>query len=252
MRLLVTAGIVAALAARTDAESYVRVLAQKAPIRSGPGNGYRDVYIADRNQVFEVVERGTKDFWFKVKLDDGTTGWIVGDVVFPFEVGDEEKPGPLTRLGRAIKRAILGPSPIPYAHFGLAASAGFLQNDGVYLVRPSWIIDPYVALEGFAGLSPQSSKEVYLGGLAFMLRMTPGSVLCPYLSIGLGAAHITPSATNFVDKNETLMALAAGGGLEITLKKQITLRFDARNWTLFNQNHSGNTQEYSSGIAIFF
>ncbi len=252
MRAVAIAVALAALAARADAEAFVRVLAQKAPVRSGPGNGYREVYIAERNQVFEVVERGTKDYWFKVALDDGTTGWIVGDVVFPFEVGDEEKPGALRRMGRAIKRAILGPSPIPYAHFGLAASAGFLQNEGVYLLRPSWIVDPYWAIEGFAGLSPQSSKEVYLGGLSFVLRMTPGSVLCPYASVGLGAAHITPAATNFVDKNETLMALAAGGGLEITLKKQITLRFDARNCTLFNQNHSGNTQEYSSGIAIFF
>jgi len=252
MKAWLVAAMLAALVTRADAESYVRVLAQKASVRSGPSNGYREVYVAERNQVFEVVERGTKDFWFKIQLDDGTTGWIVGDVVFPFEVGDEEKPGALTRAGRAIKRAILGPSPIPYAHFGLAASAGFLQNEGVFLLRPSWIIDPYWALEGFAGLSPQSSKEVYLAGLGFTLRMTPGSVLCPYASLGLGAAHITPSATNYVDPRETLMALAAGGGLEITLKKQITLRFDARNWTLFNQNHSGNTQEYSSGLAIFF
>ena len=49
-----------------------------------------------------------------------------------------------------------------------------------------------------------------------------------------------------------LMALAAGGGFEITLKKQITVPLDARNWTLFNQNHSSNGQEYSGGLAIFF
>jgi hypothetical protein len=250
-RFLILATL-AVLTARADAEAYLRVIAQKASVRSGPGNGYREVYVAERNQVFEVVERGTRGYWFKVQLDDGTTGWIVGDVVYPFEVGDEEKPGALTRMGRAIKRAILGPSPVTYAKLGLSASAGLLDGEGVFLLRPSWLVDPYWALEGFAGLSPRSNKDVYLGGLAFVLRMTPGSVLCPFASLGTGAAHVSPSATNFVDKRETDMALVAGGGIELTLKKQITLRIDARNWTLFNQNHSNNGQEYSGGLAIFF
>ena len=98
--------------------------------------------------MFQVLERGTRDYWFKIELDDGTSGWILGDLVFPFEVGDEEEPGAFTRMGRAIKRAILGPSPVPYANVGLSFSAGILDGEGVFLLRPSWIIDPYWALEG--------------------------------------------------------------------------------------------------------
>jgi len=250
--VLVAALVIGAWSSRADAEAYLRVIAQQAPVHSGPGTGYRVVANAARNQVYEVVERGTNGYWFKIELDDGTTGWIVGDVVYPFEVGEEEQPGVFTRMGRAIKRAILGPSPVPYANGGLSFSAGLLQNEGVYILRPSWIIDPYWALEGFAGLSPRSEKDVYLGGLAFVLRLAPGAVLGPYASIGLGVAHISPKADNYVDPRENLMALGAGGGLEITFKKQITLRLDARNWSLFNQNHSNNGQEYTGGLAIFF
>jgi len=72
------------------------------------------------------------------------------------------------------------------------------------------------------------------------------------VSLGLGAAYIRPKADNFVDEEETVMALGAGGGLEITFKKQITLRIDARNWSLFDENKSSNGQEYSGGLAIFF
>jgi hypothetical protein len=244
--------VVMALASRADADAYLRVLAQKALVRTGPGNGYREIYIAERNQVFPVLERSTRDYWFKVELDDGTTGWILGDVVYPFEVGPEEAPGFFTSVGRAIKSAILGPSPVAYAHAGLSASAGVLSGEGIYILRPSWLIDPYWALEGFAGLSPRAEKDVYLGGLAFVLRMAPGAVIGPYASVGLGAAHISPKATNYVDPRETLMALGAGGGFEITLKKQITVRLDARNWALFNENHSSNGQEYTGGLAIFF
>jgi hypothetical protein len=242
----------AALASQADAEPYLRVIAAKTEVRSGPGPSYREIYIAERNQVFQVVERGTQGYWFKIELDDGTSGWILGDTVFPFEVGPEEEPGVFTRMGRSIKRTFLGPSPSPYADVGLSFSAGVLDKEGVFILRPSWLIDPYWALEGFAGLSPRSEKDIYLGGLAFVLRLAPGAVLGPYASIGLGAAHIRPKADNFVDEKETIMALSAGGGLEITFKKQITLRLDARNWKLFDENKSSLGQEYTGGLAIFF
>jgi hypothetical protein len=235
-----------------SADAYLRVIAQKASVHSGPSTGYREIAVVNRNQVLQVLERGTRDYWFKVELDDGTSGWILGDLVFPFEVGDEEEPGALTRMGRAIRRAILGPSPVAYAHVGLSFSAGVLAKEGIFVLRPSWLIDPYWALEAFAGLSPRSETQLYLGGLAFVLRLAPGAVIGPYASLGLGAAYISPKSDNYIGQVGTLMALGAGGGLEITFKKQITLRLDARNWSIFDQNESTNYQEYSGGLAIFF
>jgi hypothetical protein len=251
---LAAASIVALALASTDAaaEAYLRVIAQKAPVHSGPSGSYREVFIADRGQVFQVLERGSRDYWFKVELEDGTNGWILGDMVTPFEVGPEDDPGLFTRMGRAVKGAILGPSPVAFAQIGLSFSAGILDKEGVYLLRPSYLVDSYWAIEGFAGLSPRAEKDVFLGGLGFVLRLVPGAVIGPYAGVGIGAAHIRPKADNFVDKNETLMALGAGGGIEITFKKQITVRLDARNWSLFNQNHANNGQEYSGGLAIFF
>jgi hypothetical protein len=249
---LAVAGLGLVAEGRAEAEAYLRVISQKAPVHSGPGVSYREVFIAERGQVFQVLARGTRDYWFKVELDDGTDGWIVGDMVFPFEVGPKGEDGLFTRMGLAIKEAILGPPPVVYAKVGLSFSAGVLDREGMYLLRPSWLIDPYWAVEGFAGLSPRSEKDVFLGGLGFVLRMAPGAVVGPYAGIGVGAAHIRPKVDNFVDKDETLMALGAGGGVEITFKKQITVRLDARNWSLFNQNHANNGQEYSGGLAIFF
>jgi hypothetical protein len=242
----------AGAASRAEAEAYLRVISQKAPVHSGPSGSYRAVFIADRGQVFQVLERGTRDYWFKIELEDGTSGWILGDVVYPFEVGPAGEHGVVTRMGLAIKGAILGPPPVVGAHVALSFSAGVLDQEGIYLLRPSWLVDPYWAIEGFAGLSPRSEKDVFLGGLGFVLRLVPGAVIGPYASLGIGAAHIRPKADNYLDEAETLMALGAGGGLEITFKKQITVRLDARNWSLFNQNHANNGQEYSGGLAIFF
>ena len=245
MLLLVLGGV-------AGADPYLRVIAQTTPVRTGPGLGYREVYVAERGQVFEVLERGSRDYWFKVELEDGTSGWILGDTVYPFEVGEPEDPGAFRRMGRAIRRAILGPPPTPYASIGLSFSAGILAREGVFMLRPSWLIDPYWALEAFGGLSPQAQNDVFLAGLGFILRLSPGAVIGPYAGVSVGGAHIRPKADNPVPVEETLMALGAGGGLEITFKKQITLRIDVRNWSLFNQNHASNGQEYSGGLAIFF
>ena len=252
--ILATALALVLLAApsRADADAYVRVVAQSAPVHSGPGGSYREIYVAERGDVFEVMERGTRDFWFRIALEDGTTGWILGEMVFPFEVVEEGHPGFFTRVGRAIAAAILGPSPVPYAKVEISFSAGLLDQEGMFLLRPSWLVDPYLAIDGFAGISPRGDKDLFLGGLGLTLRLAPGAALGPYASLGLGASYVRPKVDNFVDDEETLMALSAGGGVEITLRKQITFRIDARNWTLFDRNKASNGQEYSGGLAIFF
>jgi hypothetical protein len=249
---LAAVALVAAAPARADAEAYLRVIAQQAPVHTGPGAGYRETYVAKRGEVFEVVERGTRGYWFNIRLDDGTTGWILGDMVYPFEVGEQEEPGFFGRMWRGIRRNILGPPPIPYADVEISFSAGMLDGEGLFLLRPSWIVDPYFAIDGFAGLSPRAEKDIFTAGLGWTLRLVPGAYICPYVSAAVGAAHIRPKADNFIDVQETIMALNAGGGIEITFKKQITLRLDARNWTLFDPDQANNGQEYSGGLAIFF
>lgn len=241
-----------ALARDAGADAYLRVIAQDAPVYSGPGASYRTIYDARRGEVFEVVERGTRGYWFRVVLDDGTTGWIFGELVFPFEVGPADEAGAFTRLGRAIRRAILGPSPLPYASIEVSFSAGMLDREGLFLLRPAVLIDPYFSIEGFAGLSPRAQTDVFLAGAGWTLRMAPGAPVGPFVHASLGAAHIRPKADNFVDPEETKAALDAGGGFEVTFKKQITLRTDYRHWVLVDRNKSEAGHELTGGLAIFF
>jgi hypothetical protein len=233
-------------------EAYLRVIAQSASVHTGPGASYREIYVAERGEVFTVLERGTRGYWFKVKLEDGTTGWIFGELVFPFEVVDSDNPGVFRRMGRWFRRTFLGPSPVPYTDVQVSFSAGILDREGLFLVRPAWLLDGHFALEAFVGLSPRAQTDIYLAGLGWTLRMAPGAAIGPYVNAGVGAAHITPKADNFTDDEQTLMVVAAGGGFEITFKKQITLRLDFRNWTLFDPDEASNGQEYTGGLSIFF
>ena len=245
--------LVLALApAAASAEAYLRVISQQAPVHTGPGGDYREIYVAERGEVFQVLERGGQGFWFRVGLEDGTTGWIFGELVFPFEVVEEDDPGVFRRMGRSIRRAILGPSPVPGADVEISFSAGVLDREGTFLLRPAWLIDSTFALEGFAGLSPRQDEDLFLAGLGWTLRLAPGAEVGPFLNVGVGAAHFRPKADNFTQEDKTLMALNAGGGLEITFKRQITVRVDVRNWTIFDPDEASNGQEVSGGLAIFF
>jgi len=235
-----------------NADAYLRVISNDAPLHTGPGAQYRSIYFAERGDVFEVEERSNHSYWFRVRLDDGTTGWIFGELVFPFEVVDGEERGLFSRIGGAINDAILGPPPVTRADVEISFSAGVLDGEGTFFLRPAWLVDPYFALEAFAGLSPRAQEDLFLAGLGWTLRLIPGAAVGPYLNAGVGVAHLRPKADNFTQSSETLMAMVAGGGFEITFKKQITLRLDFRNWTVFDPDQASNGQEYSGGLAIFF
>jgi hypothetical protein len=234
------------------ADAYLRVISHDAPVHTGPSPQYRSVYIAERGDVFEVLERGNQSYWFRVQLDDGTTGWIFGELVFPFEVVDGVEKGILERMGDAISDAILAPSPVPFSDVEISFSAGTLDGEGTFILRPAWLLDQYFALEGFAGLSPRQQEDLFLAGLGWTLRLLPGAAFGPYLNAGVGMSHLRPKADNFIKEQETLFAMVAGGGFEVTFKKQITLRLDFRNWTIFDPDQASNGQEYSGGLAIFF
>jgi hypothetical protein len=249
---LVAGALLFCLRGDARADAYLRVIAQAAPIHTGPGASYREIYRAERGEVFQVLERGTRGFWFRVELEDGTTGWIFGELVFPFDVVDDADPGFFTGIYRGIRGALLGPSPVTRSDIEISFSAGMLDREGMFLLRPGYLIDPRLSFEGFAGLSPRGTKDLFIGGLGLTLRMIPGAAIGPYVHAGVGAVYIRPKADNFIDDKQTLMAISTGGGFEITFKKQITLRLDFRNWTLFDPDEASNGQEYSGGLAIFF
>jgi hypothetical protein len=248
--LIVALGLIA-LSSTAVAEPFVRVLSGTAIVRTGPGADFREVHIARRGEVLPVAERGTRGYWFRVELDDGSSGWIFGEQVAPFEVEDD-KPGFFTRAWRGFRGALLGPSPVPYANVELSFSAGVLGQDGLFLFRPAWLVDPYFAIEGFFGQSPAAQEQVLLGGVGWTLRLLPGATLGPYLHASAGVEHRMPKADAFALKTRTRMAFDAGGGLEITLKKRITLRGDYRHWVFFDENEASDAEEITGGLAIFF
>jgi hypothetical protein len=249
MALVVVALVALPSTARAKGDPQLRVIVPRAPVRTGPGFSYRELYRAEHGEVFPVVDRNAT-YWFRVVLPDGRFGWIYGEEVLPFEVDIEGSRA--SRAWAAIKRTLFAPSPIASAHVGLAFSGGAIGGEGSFMFRPSAILDAHFALEGHLGEVVGSDGSLLLYGLDGDVILWPLGPFVPFAALGGGGGTSFPKINGVTQTGKTQFALDAGGGAIIILVKQISLRFDVRNYTLFTANSTENRQEYSGGLAVFF
>jgi hypothetical protein len=237
--------------ARAGDDALVRVLADEANVHTGPGFSFRVIYIAPRGEVLPAIGRSTTDNWFRVQLPDGTYGWLLGDQVFPLDVdASEEHSGP--SIWKRMGDSIFSPSPLLEKQFGLTFSAGLLGGDGMFLFRPSVVLEPHVSLEGFVGESVGNQLDVIYYGGGFNAFVWPQSPVTPFLAAAGGGARGRKKADQFTIKAGHFSMVNVGGGLMIALKKRVILRAEARHYVVFDPNHTQGLQEYSGALSIAF
>lgn len=256
-RLLALAAMVlgstlsAEVARADDDEALVRVIAEKANVHTGPGFSFRTIYVAAQGEVFPAMARSTESHWFRVRLPDGTYGWVLGDQVFPVLVDPSsppEKPSWFSRAGDAI----FSPAPWLDGHIGLAFSAGVLAQDTGFIFRPSYVFEPHVALEAFIGESVGNQLDVFYFGAGTNILLFPSSPVTPFLAAAGGVAKGHKKADQFTIHAGTYTLVNAGGGLLVALKKRLILRGDVRHYVVFDPNHIQSFEEYSGALAVIF
>lgn len=230
---------------------YVRVISETAEIYSGAGFSYRVIARVAKDDVLEMVERGKRGGWTRVKLDTGITGWVLSEQVVIFSQESDEEVGPFRRAGRKIRAKLLGPPTLLTARAGGALSAGAFGDEGLFLVRPSVHVTPNVAVEAYVG--PSAGREVTRGifGLAGNIYLMPKIPFTFFMSVGTGAVF-TKGKVDSIQQAEWSYLLSPGGGAMIIFKKGVTLRFDFRNHVLFRAERAEGIQEFSGALAFHF
>ena len=252
---LVAAALLGALAAagpaRADEEALVRVIAEQAQVHTGPGFGYRVVYVANRDEVLPAISRATNDHWFRVQLPDGTYGWILGDEVFPLDVDTAEAhrgPSIFKRIGDAL----FSPSPLVEKTIGLTFSAGLLGGDGMFMLRPSVLLAPHLSVEGMVGETVGDQVDVRFAGAGLNSNFFPTSPVTPFAGVAAGGAFGRKKADQFAIPNTNYAMMNVGGGLLVTFKKRLTVRGDVRHYVIFDANHIQRIQEFSGALCVYF
>ena len=120
------------------------------------------------------------------------------------------------------------------------------------MFRPGVTLDAHFALEGHIGEAVGSDGSLLVYGLDGVVLIYPLGPLVPFVALGGGGATSFPKVNGVTQSSKSQFALDAGGGAALILKKRLILRFDVRNYTLFTPNSTGNRQEYSGGLAVYF
>lgn len=230
--------------AQNDAP-HARVTATTTALRSGPGAGYRVVGVAERGQVFPVLERATTGYWLELRLPDSTRAWISGDAVYVFEAGDDGQRRPWVDK-------VFAPPPLPQAHGEVAMVFGALGSSGFMALRPSYLVAPSFGLELNLGASVSSAGRTFLGGLGGVVNLFPHLPVVPFATVGGGYAYATPNSDSFVLQDGSSSMVYAGGGLRMGFKYRLTLRVEARGVVFFAADRYVAEQEVSGGLTVFF
>jgi hypothetical protein len=237
-----------------DVQAFARVVVDSAELRTGPGVGYRVIYVAHRGETFALDGRPATGFWLRVLLPDGRTAYALGDEVQPFAVTAGE-PGAPSRPG------LFAPPPLEGAHGGLALVGGMLsipvvgggvRRYGYVEARPSLVLHETVSLEAFVGdgLTSDGAQLLYGGGVSVYLA--PRWVVCPFVGLAAGGLSVLPSPDSFVLRREDLYVARAGGGVLFALRNRILVRLEATNLSLFTPDSYKNALTYSGGLGVYF
>src|SRR5688572_4784490 len=233
-----------AWSAEDEEDAYARVVVAEAELRAGPGVSHRVIYRAPRGETFLISTRETAGFWLQVTLPDGRIGYVLGDTVEPVSASDDSAEA-------ARKPGFFAPPALQDAHGGFAMMAGVYDLAGYVELRPGWVIAPAIALEPYIGLAlKHDSRRIIYGG-AGTLNLLPDKALAPFVTIGVGGMYEDPK-DEFVRPSRKWFHARAGGGILLSLRFRVSLRLEAANMVLFEEDDYQNVQSYAAGLGTYF
>ena len=234
----------ASAAADEDEDVYARVVVAEAELRAGPGVSHRVIYRAPRGETFVISTRETAGFWLQVTLPDGRTAYVLGDTVEPVSAGEDSAEA-------ARKPGFFAPPALQDAHGGFAMLAGVYDRAGYVELRPGWVIAPAIAFEPYVGLALQDDSRRIVSGGAGTLNLLPDKAIAPFVSLGFGGMYEDPK-DEFVRPARKWFHARAGGGLLVSLRFRVSLRLEASNMVLFEEDDYENVQSYVAGLGTYF
>jgi hypothetical protein len=249
----------AAIAAE-DVDAFARVVVESAEVRSGPGMSYRTIAVVERGDTIAVDRRASDQFWLKVTLDDGRSGWLLGEEIEVYAVHADEPDRP-SRPG------LFAPPPLVGAHGGLSLLGGVLGSritdpatgnssysaaDGYFEARPIFVVAPQVSIEAFGGLSRTDDGSLFLVGGWGVVHLLPDVAIDPYVGAGGGYLWSKPNSDSFAVKDDHVAVARAGGGFLFGLRGRILVRLEVTNLTLFSPDRFKNVQTFLGGLGVYF
>ncbi|MCC6875372.1 MAG: SH3 domain-containing protein [Sandaracinaceae bacterium] len=225
---------------------FARVIVDRSEIRSGPGANFQRVHVGRRGDVFRVVARAPRGYWFRVELPDATFGWIHGDTVYNHRVSREQAGG-----GRFLPE-LFAPPALMHSTGELAVQFGILGFfNGFMAVRPALNVAPELELELNLAGSVADGGQILIGSGGGLINIFPDSPVVPFFTVGGGFAVSDPNADTFLLDPGIIGVMYGGGGLRFGFRYRITIRLEGRGYLFFDENRAVEMVELSGGLTVF-
>jgi hypothetical protein len=210
-------------------------------IHTGPAGSYPVFYVAEKGEAIFLIKRRVD--WYKIRLLNGKEGWA-----HKLEI---EK----TLLASGYRKRF---TERVYDDFiagktEMGWGAGTFGGDQTLYIRLRYKLTGQLAVEGNAGFSSGDlgSTQLYHGGIVVMLWKNKWFSVSG--TIGGGFVHVTPAGLLVNITPGTFPEAHAGAGLTIPFFRNLVVRGDFRNFTLFmSPKRTREFQEYSMGLSFLF
>jgi hypothetical protein len=210
-------------------------------IHTGPSGSYPVFYVAEKGETIFLIKRRVD--WYKIRLLNGKEGWA-----YKHEI---EKTLLASGYRKRFTERMYDDFIAEKAEMGWGA--GTFGGDQTLYIRLKYKLTDHLAVEGNAGFASGDlgSTQLYHGGIV----ITPWKSKWLSLSgtIGGGFVHVTPTGLLVNVTAGTFPEAHAGAGFTVPFFRNLVVRGDFRNFTLFmSPKRTREFQEYSMGLSFLF
>ncbi|MBN2495241.1 MAG: SH3 domain-containing protein [Deltaproteobacteria bacterium] len=233
----------------TGREVFLRVMADSVPVRAGPGGSYRELGRVGRDQTYPALDRSPDGAWYRIRLARGVSGWVLAELVWPYEVVDE---GAMGQTRSWLETWIVGPSQLGDGRLSLAVNAGGLDSNGLFALRFGLQPSSHYLIELFAGQSAGELGAQAFYGAELLVLIAPWRSLVPFAAVGAGGISALPHRESLLYEQRTLPLVTAGGGLLLAMQGSYSLRVDVRRLVAISADDSLGMLTATGGVMLSF